>query len=725
MDNKAYRQYDLDKIRNENNNLHLKKPFPFQSEAHDKMTKLFDFKDQSYKAGLVVLPTGAGKTFTTVYWLYNHIIPRNTKVLWLAQTFHLLDQAFKDFEENLSIIPSSRKFLNIRKISSQPDHDKSTSILPDDDILVMSVQTAISNFKTDTTKTDGSMFESKFREFLKSCSQNGLFIVLDEAHHAPAYGCRHLLTGIREVIPNTYLVGLTATPYRTDKHSMGWFGKIFPDGRIYEADRQKLIIQKYLAKPIFEEMPTGYELKIRQSQEMYKRLVIEHKDLPEEIIEDLTNNVPRNDYIIETYCKNKGKYGKTIIFADKFHQCIYFKEKLKERGIDAEAVFSHTEKIQFDAAKQNEVIITSNKEKIDKFRKSDGGVLINIRMLTEGTDVPDIKTVFLTRQTNSPVLFTQMAGRALRGQKMGGDKDEANIVTFIDNWKDKWDIFVDPEFTLIQPLEDTKPTYSHYAIEYVSLYLIEKITKRIEAGLRFDPKPFLRHIPIGWYLCRYSTGQEKADEQKNASDEIQSLEELVIVYDTEKEAYEKFMSDLLNNEEQLDSEWSKEIQRSELMVNQARTWKRHYFSPSQDRTTIDTQIKNKAESVLKSTLKPEPKTVEVDEYFDLNIISRKEADLINIARHIGQNGYKPQFISFPDRKNYDMDKLAKEYSNIKVRQTATMGEINRDKHEYLKFKFYQNGSLWGSLFNNNFDRFLNEFQSALEKITYNDQYLNG
>ena len=58
-------------------------------------------------------------------------------------------------------------------------------------------------------------------------------------------------------------------------------------------------------------------------------------------------------------------------------------------------------------------------------------------MLTEGVDVPDVKTVMITRQTTSPIVFTQMVGRALRGKKAGGGegKDYANIVLFMDRWE--------------------------------------------------------------------------------------------------------------------------------------------------------------------------------------------------------------------------------------------------------------------------------------------------
>ncbi len=75
-----------------------------------------------------------------------------------------------------------------------------------------------------------------------------------------------------------------------------------------------------------------------------------------------------------------------------------------------------------------------NAKTLEVFRKNQLDVLINVRMLTEGTDVPNVNTVFLTRQTTSKILLTQMVGRALRGSKFGGT-DEANIVSFIDNWQ--------------------------------------------------------------------------------------------------------------------------------------------------------------------------------------------------------------------------------------------------------------------------------------------------
>ena len=73
-------------------------------------------------------------------------------------------------------------------------------------------------------------------------------------------------------------------------------------------------------------------------------------------------------------------------------------------------------------------------EIIDDFRKNKFDVLINVQMMTEGSDVPDIQTAFMTRETNSDSLFMQMVGRALRGSYAGGTKD-AYIVDFHDKWE--------------------------------------------------------------------------------------------------------------------------------------------------------------------------------------------------------------------------------------------------------------------------------------------------
>ena len=191
-----------------------------------------------------------------------------------------------------------------------------------------------------------------------------------------------------------------------------------------------------LSVPKYIEKQTGIEFEV--DDKLYKRLTSKHKDLPEVIIEKLANDSARNNYIVSDYVNHKNEYGKTLIFADRWFQCEYIVEKLKSQGIRANAVYSkieNSDKLFADGSGRR-----SNKENqaiMQDFRQGKYDVIVNVKMLTEGVDVPDVKTVMITRQTTSPILFTQMVGRALRGKKAGGgeDKDNANIVLFMDSWK--------------------------------------------------------------------------------------------------------------------------------------------------------------------------------------------------------------------------------------------------------------------------------------------------
>ena len=100
-------------------------------------------------------------------------------------------------------------------------------------------------------------------------------------------------------------------------------------------------------------------------------------------------------------------------------------------------MYSHVDSRANTVAERNQRNATENARILDDFRTGKLDVLLNVRMLSEGTDVPDVKTVFITRQTTSSILLTQMVGRALRGKAAGGGakKEFANIVFFTDNWQ--------------------------------------------------------------------------------------------------------------------------------------------------------------------------------------------------------------------------------------------------------------------------------------------------
>ena len=60
-------------------------------------------------------------------------------------------------------------------------------------------------------------------------------------------------------------------------------------------------------------------------------------------------------------------------------------------------------------------------------------MLCNFGVLTTGFDAPNTDAVLLARPTLSPVLYSQMVGRAMRGPAMGGNA-ETTIIDIRDNF---------------------------------------------------------------------------------------------------------------------------------------------------------------------------------------------------------------------------------------------------------------------------------------------------
>jgi len=666
----GYFPLDLNDLRNRDGRGEQKTPFEHQLDAFKALDRTFPFADGNGKGALLVLPTGAGKTFTTVKWLCDRALTRNMKILWLAQSFYLLDQAFNEFHQYAAWIPEPRETLHIRCVSSSPSHDPPRSIELTDDVVIMTTQTAIKNLHLDATDRMGGRVESRFRRFVEEAKNSGLFVVLDEAHHAPAHGCRHLLVnedestpGIRRLVPSTYLLGLTATPTYTDQTRRGWLGKIFEAGIIHNADQTALTAQGILARPKYIERPTGRELVV--SDDLYNRLVREHKDLPENVIEILAGDSRRNDYIVQEYVQNKDRYGKTIIFADRWFQCVYLKEKLCAKGVRADAIYSHIDADPGSAEARNKRTAGENERILDEFKhgKDSSGrdtleVLINVRMLTEGADVPSVRTVFLTRQTTSAILMTQMIGRALRGRRAGGG-DEANIVLFIDYWKRLID-WATPA-SLDGGTEQAQVTRGYYPLEYISIRLVEELTRQINSGGDIPSPPFSQIVPVGWFQTEIVVATE------DGSDETQSFTEFVMAYEGTKPKFDAFIEHFQRS---VPEGWDIESLSSDWMMAQAQRWAARFFD------------------------------LETDQ-----LGGGLEMNLARIAHHIAQTQTAPPFHSFEDRPKYDLDELARRRLNYSALENST----------FLESEFIRPGNLW-RVFYKTIDRFHTAFDGAVRRV---------
>ena len=69
---------------------------PKELYAHqNEAIKALNHKNESAFEGLLVLPTGGGKTLTAVHWLLRNFIDKRKKVLWIAHRHELLNQAIE------------------------------------------------------------------------------------------------------------------------------------------------------------------------------------------------------------------------------------------------------------------------------------------------------------------------------------------------------------------------------------------------------------------------------------------------------------------------------------------------------------------------------------------------------------------------------------------------------------------------------------------------------
>lgn len=235
-------------VVNGNSNLEL---FKHQNDAIRKLNEKILHSDKKCFEGLLVLPTGAGKTLTATYWLLINYTDKNKKILWVAHRHELLEQAKNSFMQlAYSDILKNRTSFNYRIISGL--HDRPVNIKTSDDIIIASKDSL------------NRGFDHLYNNWIKDDPRE-IFLVIDEAHHATAKTYRRLIENLkenlkRENIDEFRMIGLTATPFRTAESEKGFLKKVFPDDIIYKIDLRTLIDRGILSEPVFKEVPTEFDM---------------------------------------------------------------------------------------------------------------------------------------------------------------------------------------------------------------------------------------------------------------------------------------------------------------------------------------------------------------------------------------------------------------------------------------------------------------------------------
>lgn len=180
---------------------------PYQSAAIEA------FRASGHRRGLVVLPTGCGKTIMGL-----HLAKRSSNTLWLAHREELLQQARRAARV---VMPGTMTGI----VKAQRDGWRYP-------VVFASVQTA-----------------TRPRRLEKLASRDWDLVVVDEAHHAPADSYKRILDAVGAMSDDGPLVlGLTATPERADNVAIG---NVF-ESIVYQYHLKQAVDDGYLVPPRFE-----------------------------------------------------------------------------------------------------------------------------------------------------------------------------------------------------------------------------------------------------------------------------------------------------------------------------------------------------------------------------------------------------------------------------------------------------------------------------------------
>lgn len=511
-------------------------PYSHQREAIKAMDEL-NKKFSAYST-LIVLPTGGGKTYTASTWLLRNALDKGKKILWLAHRQTLLEQAAESFQKFAfsSEVPNISSF-RYRIISGANSHERTSDIKTSDNLLIISKDSIGRNL-------------NRLDSWL--AGENEIFLVVDEAHHSTAKTYRKVIDYVRERVKNLKLIGLTATPFRTAESEQGLLAKIYTDGTrdgqsvkndvgiVYQVGLKELISRRILSTPKFESYYTDEDYGKNLGLKAWEN--IQHLDkLPDDVAQEIAESGARNKLIVETYKKKAAEYGQTIVFTVSINHAIILTKLFNQAGIKAAYIVSNVKDFGTGVSISRE----DNEKNLELYRAGKIQILVNVNILTEGVDLPMTKTVFLTRPTVSTILMTQMVGRALRGEAANGTAT-AYIVSFVDNWNERI-AWVNPEtlFTGTNDFDENDPEYQKKTIRLISIAKIEEFAAILNDNIETDELeavPFLQRIPIGMYAFQY-INEDGID-----------FSYQVMVYDSTKNAYEKFMQELPNLSKYLDSD---------------------------------------------------------------------------------------------------------------------------------------------------------------------------
>lgn len=331
---------------------------PYQQQARDAILREWDSGRQKT---LLVLPTGTGKTIVFCS-VSEEIVRRGGRVLILAHRAELLDQAADKMQRATGLACAIEK----AELTSLGEWER---------ITVGSVQTL--------------MRPDRLARFGPDHYQT---IIVDEAHHALADTYQRVLSHFSEA----KVLGVTATPDRGDKQSLGQFF----ESLAFEYTLPQAVRDGFLCKIAAQTIPLSIDLAgVKQQNGDYQLAGVATALDPylEQIADEFRNHQDR----------------KIVAFLPLIATSKKFCHMLRQRGIDA---------VEVNGESQDRETI------LRQFDAAGPSVLCNAMLLTEGWDCPSVDCICVLRPTRIRSLYCQMVGR---GTRINPGKENLLLLDFL------------------------------------------------------------------------------------------------------------------------------------------------------------------------------------------------------------------------------------------------------------------------------------------------------
>ena len=353
------------------------------------------------KTTLLTMATGTGKTFVSFQIIWKLVKSKKfSRVLFLTDRVMLKDQAYNEFE------PFRQGSNDPRCKIEGGDFNKNR------DVYFSTYQTLFTN----------DLYKKIPSDFFD-------LIVIDECHRS-RFGDWGI---ILDHFPNSYHLGMTATPKREDNIDVyEYFGEPSFEYSLGQAIEDGYLVPYKIYKVKTNLYKEGLDVNTAEE-------VIYDDEIEPEKIKDfyepsefqrVVNVVDLVDFLSKKtleIVEKTNPFGKTIIFCVDMAHAQQVKDKLNQlKGNE-------------DYATR---IVAEDKDDMTKFRDKEMTmpvVATTVDLLSTGVDIPHIQNIIFMRPIASRVLFKQIIGR---GSRLFEGKGFFRIVDFTDATRliDEWDI---------------------------------------------------------------------------------------------------------------------------------------------------------------------------------------------------------------------------------------------------------------------------------------------